>query len=80
MKPDECIFDMRKEAVYPFDFLQADRVLRPNRLDTYRFSTVISLPKIRDSRGRVVRGFIRKFYAWEDLRVKEEGVGINSSP
>jgi hypothetical protein len=40
----------------------------------------ISLPDIRESKGRVVRGFVTQFYVREDSRFKEEGVGIKPEP
>ena len=41
---------------------------------------MISLPNIHESSGHVVWALIRKFYVWEDLQVKEEGMGIKSEP
>jgi hypothetical protein len=41
---------------------------------------IVSLPDIRESVGPVFRVFITQFYAGEDSRFKEEGVGIKSEP
>ena len=41
---------------------------------------MIPLPDICEAGGRVVRGFIAKFYTREDPRFKEERVRIKSNP
>jgi hypothetical protein len=40
----------------------------------------IPLPNVCEPSGHVVWALIRKFYIWEDLQVKEEGMGIKSEP
>jgi hypothetical protein len=41
---------------------------------------IISLPYIREPKGRIVRGSITQFYAREDLRFEEEGMGVKPKP
>jgi hypothetical protein len=50
--------DKRKGPAYRFDFIQVDRILRPNCLDAYWLPMMVSLPNICESVGRIVRGFI----------------------
>jgi hypothetical protein len=71
---------INKMVPYFFDFLQADEILCPNCFDAYQLPTILPLPNISKSSGHVAQGFIAKFYVWEDLRFKEENVGIKSKP
>ena len=64
--------------MYIFDFLQNGRTMRANCLYAHQLPMIVSLPNIRESSGHVVRGFITKFCAREDLRFAEEGVGVKS--
>ena len=51
----------------------------PNCLDAYWLAMIIPLPDLRESKGCVVQGSTQ-LHAGEDVRFKEEGVGINSEP
>ena len=57
---------INKIATYSFYFAQADWTLRSHYLNAYRLPMIISLPKIRESFGRVVRGFTTQLCIWED--------------
>jgi hypothetical protein len=67
-------------TAHSFDIPQGDLFRFPNYLEAYRLAMIIPLPDIRESKGCVAQKFITQFYAGEDARFKEKGMGIKSEP